>query len=78
LGGRVNVQGQSVLQSKFQDSQCYTDKPYLEKENPKPKQTKVTACFGFIKMYYMLFDLITNYPCPKFDFQVACCWSNYN
>ena len=31
------VQGQPGLQSEFQDSQDYTEKPCLEK--PKPKQT---------------------------------------
>jgi hypothetical protein len=31
------VRGQPGLQSEFQDSQGYTEKPYLKK--PKPKQT---------------------------------------
>ena len=35
------VQGQSGLQSEFQDSQGYTEKPCLEKPNQtKPNQTK--------------------------------------
>jgi hypothetical protein len=34
------VRGQPVLQSEFQDSQGYTEKPCLEK--PKPNQNKQT------------------------------------
>jgi hypothetical protein len=32
-GGSLWVQGQSGLQSEFQDSQGYTEKPCLEKQN---------------------------------------------
>lgn len=32
------VQGQSVLQIKFHDSQGYTEKPVLEKEDEKRRQ----------------------------------------
>jgi hypothetical protein len=39
------VQGQSGLQSEFQDSQGYTEKPCLEKQNKtnkkKPKKQKL-------------------------------------
>jgi hypothetical protein len=35
------VRGQPGLQSEFQDSQSYTEKPYLEK--PKKKKKKNTA-----------------------------------
>jgi hypothetical protein len=34
------VQGQPGLQSEFQDSQGYTEKPYLEKAQNKTKQKK--------------------------------------
>ena len=32
-GGSLGVQGQPGLQSEFQDSQGYTEKPCLEKQN---------------------------------------------
>lgn len=53
LGGGINVQGQSVLQSKFQDSQGYTEKLCLGKTNQNKAKTKikVTVCFGFTKIY---------------------------
>lgn len=35
----------------------------LEKQNKAKTKIKVTVCFGFTKMYYMLFDLTINYPC---------------
>jgi hypothetical protein len=34
------VQGQPGLQSEFQDSQGYTEKPCLKKQNKKTKQNK--------------------------------------
>jgi hypothetical protein len=34
------VRGQSGLQSEFQDSQGYTEKPYLEENNNKNKNKK--------------------------------------
>jgi hypothetical protein len=34
------VRGQPVLQSEFQDSQGYTEKPCLEKEKRKEKKRK--------------------------------------
>jgi hypothetical protein len=36
------VRGQPGLQSEFQDSQGYTEKPCLEKPKPKQQQQKVT------------------------------------
>ena len=38
-GESLLSQGQPGLQSEFQDSQGYTEKPYLEKQNKTPKQT---------------------------------------
>jgi hypothetical protein len=38
--GRFLSQGQTVLQSQFQDSQGYTEKPCLKKQN-KTKQNKI-------------------------------------
>jgi hypothetical protein len=41
------VQGQPGLQSEFQDSQGYTEKPCLGKtKNPKPKNNKIISCQG--------------------------------
>jgi hypothetical protein len=37
------VRGQLGLQSEFQDSQCYTEKPCLKKKT-KPKQKSVNYC----------------------------------
>jgi hypothetical protein len=34
------VRGQPGLQSEFQDSQGYTEKPCVEKPKPKPKNKK--------------------------------------
>ena len=34
------VQGQPGLQHEFQDSQCYTEKPCLKKQNKKQKNKK--------------------------------------
>jgi hypothetical protein len=34
------IRGQPDLQSEFQDSQGYTEKPCLEKNQTKPKQKK--------------------------------------
>jgi hypothetical protein len=39
-GGFLRVRGQPGLQSEFQDSQGYTEKPCLEKPKTKPNQTK--------------------------------------
>jgi hypothetical protein len=36
------VQGQPGLQSEFQDSQSYTEKPYLEKPKEKRKRKRKT------------------------------------
>jgi hypothetical protein len=48
------VRGQPALQSEFQDSQGYTEKPCLEKtKNQKPNQTKQTIKKTF-KNYDML------------------------
>jgi hypothetical protein len=38
--GDSGVRGQPGLQSEFQDSQGYTQKPCLEKQNKTNKQTK--------------------------------------
>jgi hypothetical protein len=44
LGGRgrwiSEFEASLVLQSEFQDSQGYTEKPCLEKPKPKPNQTR--------------------------------------
>ena len=41
------VRGQPGLQSEFQDSQGYTEKPFLEKHTSKQtnKQTNKTRCY---------------------------------
>jgi hypothetical protein len=46
------VQGQPGLQSEFQDSQGYTEKPCLEKPKPKKKKKMVT---GKTIAYLLLF-----------------------
>ena len=38
------VWGQPGIQSEFQDSQDYTEKPYLKKQKKKKKVTLVGAC----------------------------------
>jgi hypothetical protein len=45
------VQGQSGLQSEFQDSQGYTEKPCLEKQKQTNKKT-LEAISKSIKMYH--------------------------
>ena len=45
--GRFWVQGQPGLQSEYQDSQDYAEKPCLEKPKNKPKQTKKNYSFRF-------------------------------
>jgi hypothetical protein len=41
-GGSLRVQGQPNLQSKAQDSQPYTEKPYLEKTKTNTQTNKQT------------------------------------
>jgi hypothetical protein len=37
----INIRGQPGLQSEFQDSQGYTEKPCLEKQNKTTTTTKI-------------------------------------
>jgi hypothetical protein len=41
-GGFLSSRGQPGLQSEFQDSQSYTEKPWLEKPKPSNQPTKQT------------------------------------
>jgi hypothetical protein len=45
------VRGQSGLQSEFQDSQSYTEKPCLEKQKKKQKQIYI-----YVYVYIYIYD----------------------
>jgi hypothetical protein len=46
------VQGQPGLQSEFQDSQGYTEKPCLEKPKGKKKKKLFVISVGFFSLIY--------------------------
>jgi hypothetical protein len=48
------VQGQPGLQSEFQDSQGYTEKPYLEKQKTTNKQQQQNQLFSTMQIYLIL------------------------
>jgi hypothetical protein len=56
------VRGQPGLQSEFQDSQGYTEKPYLEKPKKKKKKKRRNFSFHYSKKHTWKWFLRTSKP----------------